>query len=351
MRRSSKKFSNIVLLACLASFCFAVAIVFSAEFNPQFTSGELSGSYTPQSISWLHVDGLDIKDSNNNKVILRGVSLTDLATNSYRNNSEKSAVELIDLLTDRQQGWYSTVIRLPVYPIWDLGYNADPNRYYENHIQPAVNECVEREVYCIIDWHHVGDPRDLDAETRAFWTDIAPKFKRYPNIIFEVFNENKTKMSWAEWKSIVQPWVDLIRSYAPENLILVGAPFYDHHLYDAPNDRIQGKNIVYVAHIYPALKKFLWDPWIFNAAKKIPIFVTEWGFRDGADYPTSGTVTNFGMPLKEKFEKYRLSWTCWVADYEWQPEMFDRDWNLLVGEKYMGGFVKDYLYETSQRYR
>ena len=62
-------------------------------------------------------------------------------------------------------------------------------------------------------------------------------------------------------------------------------------------------------------------------------------------------MTDFGIPLKKRLEKYNLSWTCWVADYEWQPEMFDRDWNLLVGEKYMGGFVKDYLYEKGQDYR
>ena len=348
MRRSPKTLFKLVSIACLALFCFVGAIVFSAEFNPQVNTAASPESYTPKSISWLHVDGLDIKDVNNKKVVLRGVSLTDLATNSYRNNAGKSAPELIQLLTDRRQSWYSTVIRLPVYPIWDLGYNANPNRYYKNYIKPAIDECVKREVYCIIDWHHVSDPRNLDTETRAFWTAIAPKFKDYPNVIFEVFNENNTKMSWAEWKSIAQPWVDLIQSYAPKNLILVGAPFYDHHLYDAPDNPIQGKNIVYVAHIYPALKKFLWDIWIFNAAKKIPIFITEWGFREGADYPTSGTITGFGIPLKKKLEKYNLSWTCWVADYEWQPEMFDRNWNLLVGEKYMGGFVKDYLYEKSQ---
>lgn len=298
-----------------------------------------------ESTPWLHVEGRDIKDSHGNKVVLRGVSLPDLATNDYRGGTEKSPLELIDLLSDRDKGWYATVIRLPAYPIWDLGYNANPTRYYEKYIKPAVERCVEKEIYCIIDWHYVDDPQKFDSETRAFWSDIAPKFKDYPNILFEVFNEDSTDRSWDSWKNIVQPWVNLIRSYAPQNLILVGAPHYAQHLYDAPDNPIEGDNIVYVAHIYPGLDKRHWDSWIFNVADRLPIFITEWGFRKGAQYPTSGTITSFGIPFKEKLEKYNLSWTNWVADRDWEPEMFDENWNLLVGEKYMGGFVKDYLAE------
>jgi endoglucanase len=48
-------------------------------------------------------------------------------------------------------------------------------------------------------------------------------------------------------------------------------------------------------------------------------------------------------------EQYNLSWTCWVADHSWQPEMFDRNWNLLSGENYMGGFVKNYLYGKNKQ--
>jgi endoglucanase len=309
----------------------------TTPLNPKFKS-------TP----WLHVDGVDIKDPSGKKVILRGISLTDLASNDYRKGTDKSAPQLIDMLTNKANGWYTSVIRLTIAPRGPLSYNANPKRY-NKYIESAIKKCVEKQIYCIIDWHHVEDPTKVDSETRAFWTDIAPKYKDHPNVIFEVFNENSTRMSWAKWKKIVQPWVSLIRSYAPNNLILVGAPHYSQHLYDAPDNPIQGKNIVYVAHIYPGLDQSLWDQWIFSVAKKIPIFVTEWGFRKGADYPTSGTVTNFGIPLKKKMEQYNLSWTCWVADHSWQPEMFDRNWNLLSGENYMGGFVKNYLYGKNKQ--
>jgi endoglucanase len=316
-----------------------------------FSSTTKSSNPKFKSTPWLHVDGVNVKDPWGNKVVLRGVSLPDLANSEYREGSDKSNAQIIDMLTEQKKGWYTSVIRLPVYPTGTLGYNANPKRYYYKYIKPAVEKCVEKKVYCIIDWHYVEDPTNLNSQTRAFWTDIAPKYKDYPNVIFEVFNENSTRMSWAKWKKIAQPWVNLIRSYAPNNLILVGAPQYSQHLYDVPNNPIQGRNIVYVAHIYPGLDKSLWDKWIFNVAARIPIFITEWGFRKGADYPTNGTVANFGIPLKNKIEKYNLSWTCWVADHSWQPEMFDKNWNLLIGENYMGGFVKDYLYVKSKQRR
>ncbi|PIG91389.1 glycoside hydrolase family 5 protein [Gloeocapsopsis sp. IPPAS B-1203] len=330
------KKSKQYIILFLLSYLFVIGTIL-ISFN--------TSSSAVMNNSWLHVDGINIKDSSNNKVVLRGVSLPDLAHYDYRNQTGKSPVELIDLLTDKNKGWHSKVIRLPVYPIWDSGYNSQPQKYYKDYIKPAIEKCVEKQIYCIIDWHYIDNPNNVDAETRAFWTDIAPKFKNYPNVLFEVFNENSTDMSWAAWKNTVQPWVNLIRSYAPNNLILVGAPHYAQHLYDAPNNPIQGKNIVYVAHLYPGLDRSLWDKWIFNVADKIPLFITEWGFRNGADYPTSGTRTNFGVPLMKNLEKYNLSWTCWVADHSWQPEMFDKDWNLLVGENYMGGFVKDYLFD------
>ena len=330
---------------------FFACLLLSTNSSSQVTN---NSSVTTQYLPQLHIEGIDIKDSRGKKVVLRGVSLPDLAVNDYRikkfgDQSGKSAVELIKMLTNKTNGWHTNVIRLPVYPIWELGYNANPQKYYSNYIEPAVKKCVEKKVYCIIDWHYIDDPRKLDSQTKAFWSDIAPKYKNNPNVLFEVFNENSTDMPWVEWKKLVQPWVDLIRSYAPDNLVLVGAPHYAQHLFDAPDHPIKGKNIVYVAHIYPGLSQSLWDYWIFNAAKKLPIFVTEWGFRKGGEYPTDGTVYSFGRPLKEKVEQYQLSWTCWVADYNWAAEMFDKNWNLLTGKNYMGGFVKNYLYEKRSR--
>jgi len=58
-------------------------------------------------------------------------------------------------------------------------------------------------------------------------------------VLYEVFNESKdlNDTSWATWKSNAQPCVDQIRRDAPDNMILIGAPFWTQDLEGAVIDR------------------------------------------------------------------------------------------------------------------
>ena len=102
---------------------------------------------------WLSVSGRFIKDPLGNTVILRGVSLVDVGVADTRT---RNARQLIDMATDTTTNWYARVVRLPVYPdAIDMtsGWNANPDAYFNNHLNPAVQECIARQIYCIIDWH------------------------------------------------------------------------------------------------------------------------------------------------------------------------------------------------------
>ncbi|MBN1766438.1 MAG: hypothetical protein JW860_14370, partial [Sedimentisphaerales bacterium] len=69
--------------------------------------------------SWLHRDGNQLKDPNDNVVVLRGISLIDLG---FLEGWQGGAVTMIDRLTDpcdvqgNSTGWYPRVIRIPVFP-------------------------------------------------------------------------------------------------------------------------------------------------------------------------------------------------------------------------------------------
>ncbi|RPJ26604.1 MAG: hypothetical protein EHM35_14765, partial [Planctomycetaceae bacterium] len=80
-------------------------------------------------------------------------------------------------------------------------------------------------------------------------------------------------------------------------------------------------------------------------ANSVPFFVTEWGWQQGGNTPTSGTLSGYGIPFSTYLESKGLSWTAWVFDQWWQPVMFDTSYNLLGGENYMGQFTKDFLYQ------
>ena len=203
------------------------------------------------------------------------------------------------MLTNDTDGWYARVVRLPVYPNaidGQPGWLANPDAYFNNHLDPAIQNCISRQIYCIIDWHYISDYTSsaIDTSTRAFWSYVAPRYANTPNVIFELFNEPINPDNWGTWKTSAQPWVNLIRSFAPNNLILIGGPRWSQNLSSAATDGFVGSNLVYVAHIYPEHGgQSTWDSWFGNAANTVPFFITEWGWQRGAPYRPM--VPNPGM--------------------------------------------------------
>ena len=323
------------------SLLFVVLVVVLA-------SGLLLQVHVAQAINtpWLTVSGRYIKDPNGNIVILRGVSIVDV---SVADSRSRNAPTLVDMATDNANGWYARVIRFPVYPEaidQQPGWLANPDAYFNNHLNPAIQRCISRQIYCIIDWHYIKDYNSsaVDTATRNFWSYIAPKYKDVPNVIFELYNEPINPDSWSTWKTWAQPWVNIIRASAPNNLILVGGPRWSQNVAEAATNPFSGGNIAYVAHIYPQHGgQSTWDAWFGNSSATVPYFITEWGWQNGGTNPTSGTLSGYGTPFSNYLDAKGVSWTAWVFDIYWQPVMFDTNWNLLGGENYMGQFTKDFL--------
>src|SRR5688572_6819193 len=249
---------------------------------------------------------------------------------------------MIDQVTTEANGWYAKVIRIGVRV---ESYLANPNNIVNNHLIPAVNYCTSKGLYCIVDWHYIADGRTRDSQTRQFWNHVAPIFKDYDNVLYEVFNEHNVDSPWAEWKATAQPWVDLIRSHAPENLILVSGPFYSQHIQGAATNPFNGTNLAYVAHVYPGgWYPQGWDGNIGVVADVHPVIVTEWGYDPTGEGPDShvtfGTRSSFGIPFQTWAESKGLSWIAWVSDYAWGPPMFNSNWT----PNDFGNFAKDWLY-------
>ncbi len=326
-------------LQSLAMALLVTALLVSGNITP---AGVVQAINTP----WLTPSGRFIKDPSGNIVILRGVSLVDMSVADTRT---RNARQLIDMATDNANGWYARVVRLPVYPnTIDMqpGWIANPDAYFNNHLNPAVQECIARQIYCIVDWHYIQDYNSsaVDTATRNFWSYIAPKYKDVPNVIFELYNEPINPDNWSTWKATAQPWVNLIRAVAPNNLILVGGPRWSQNVAEAATNPFSGGNIAYVAHIYPQHGgQSTWDSWFGNSSSTVPYFITEWGWQQGGASPTSGTLSSYGTPFSNYLDSKGVSWTAWVFDDIWQPVMFDANWNLLGGENFMGQFTKDFL--------
>jgi endoglucanase len=303
----------------------------------------LSFSQTP----WLHTEGNKIKDPLGNEVRIRGLDVQDIKLQKL--DATVGLYGLINRLTDSTDasasspGWFPKAIRFTINP----GI-TDFEEYYTTVLRPAVDSATKRGQYIILDNHFIADIFGNIEYTNNFWTYMAPRFRNESNVMFEVYNEPiNMNMSWGQFKPYMQDWVDLIRKYAPHNLILAGSPMWDQRMGDAATDPLVGENIVYVAHIYPIHWNTAWNrAEVERAASAVPVILSEWGFRKGASVSDlRGTVDVYGTQIMQWADTYGLSWTAWCADNDWEPAMFTRNWQLRIGNDEMGGFVKDKLYE------
>lgn len=315
-------------------------------------------------IPWLHVDGNKIKDPEGNIVVLRGISLIDLG---FLEGWQGGAINMIDRITNKgdsqgnSPGWYPKVLRIPIHPPdsvdnWPYRWDPSNDRFYKGLLRPIVDYCAEKDLYVIIDWHYITDTWDKVEQTSEFWRYMAPRFANDSHVLFELFNEpiNHVGSDTDNWLSVrtdMQTWVDIIRSYAPYNLILVSGPSWSQSIGPAARYPIAGCNIAMVAHVYPAhwRNPTRYKNHITTCATAYPIMMTEWGFSQSnhpdPDDLLHGTITDYGRPLMEFIEDLSIGSTAWVASYNWGPPMFWEDWTLRCGEGEMGGFVKDWLYE------
>ncbi len=310
----------------------------------------ISNAATP----WLHVEGNHIKDPLGNTVVLRGVALQDIT--GQMNTAGIGMNGLLDTLTNvldtsaAVNGWYTRVVRFTINP----GI-TDFQAYYNNILKPSVDSAKSKGLYVIIDNHFIADVQPNVDYTTKFWTFFAPLFRNYSNVLYEIYNEpiNNSTGSWTTVKPIMQKWVDLIRSYAPHNLILAGNPLWDQRSGDAAINPLAGANIVYVVHLYPGHWTNVANrTQVENAVKLVPVFLSEWGFYNATPTTTDilkGTITSFGKPIITWADSLGLSWTAWCADNDWLPSMFTTNWVLRRGEGEMGGFAKQKLYDDKDK--
>ncbi len=321
----------------------------------------------------LHVEGAQLKDPNGKTIVLRGVSLMDIGA-LYNGNGKnvRGVTNRIDKIL--AAGLQPRVIRLPVYPRtvsngnypayspapYPLGPAAPSSNpqtkltedeYFTQLLKPAVDYVTQKGMNVIVDYHQIDDTDDT-ATTRTsavdatqFWQFMAAKFKDYPNVIYEAFNEPiDMGQSWAQLKPRVQQWIDTIRAAAPDNIIIVPSPIWCQQPGSAASDPPNGANLMYTAHVYPGNWKDTFKSQVETATAVAPVFFTEWGYsRTGSDTNLVASSASWGTDFKAIVDANGGSWTAWVTDNSWQPAMFSDASISRLNE--FGTLTKDWLTE------
>ncbi|HEY0742931.1 MAG TPA: glycoside hydrolase family 5 protein [Chryseosolibacter sp.] len=250
----------------------------------------------------LRVAGNKIVDKNGNPAQLRGVSLfwSQWMGKFYNADAVHWLVE----------DWNINIIRVAM-AVDNNGYST--NRSEQDKVLRVIDAAIKEGIYVIVDFH-VHDGHKYLKDAKEFFGMIAKRYARYPNIIYEPWNEPVHH----SWSDVIKPYheavIATIREHDADNLIVCGTRTWSQNVEEASLDPIEGKNIAYTLHFYASTHK----QELRNIAKQAmangaALMVTEYGTCEASG---NGFVDENEMEAWWKFmDDHSLSHCNWsLAD-------------------------------------
>lgn len=206
--------------------------------------------------------------------------------------------------------WGCNVVRAAMGVEPDQGYINKPD-WSKEKIKAVIDAAIKEGIYVIVDWH---SHNIRQKEAQQFFTEIATTYGKYPNIIYEIFNEPE-QQPWADVKAYSIELIKTIRAIDPHNVILVGSPHWDQDIHLVADDPIKGyDNLMYTFHFYAAThKQYLRNRGDYALKKGLPLFISESaGMEATGNGPLNETEWNEWINWAEK---NKISWLTWsIAD-------------------------------------
>ena len=148
---------------------------------------------------WLSVQGSRMVNQQGETVALHGVSFG--WHNWWPRFYNKGTVRW--LVTD----WHCTVVRAAIGVEPDGAFLDNPDHAY-HLLYKVIDAAIADGIYVIVDWHSHNILTDDAVE---FFTTVASKYKDYPHIIYEIFNEPEYD-SWEDVKAYSETVIEAIRA-------------------------------------------------------------------------------------------------------------------------------------------
>lgn len=250
----------------------------------------------------LSVKGTLLVNEQGDKVVLKGVSMG--WHNWWPRFYNAAAVKTL------KEQWHCTLIRAAMGVEPKGAYLSDRQKALDC-VTTVADAAIANDMYVIIDWHSHGLHTE---EAKAFFQEMASRYKGIPNVIYEVFNE-PINDSWENVKSYAEEIISCIRGIDSEALILVGTPHWDQDIHLVADNPVSDEyNVMYTLHFYAATHKaWLRERADYALKKGLPIFVSECaGMEADGDGKIDLQEWNRWVSW---MDEHAISWAAWsIAD-------------------------------------
>ncbi|MCD8043425.1 MAG: glycoside hydrolase family 5 protein [Tannerellaceae bacterium] len=263
-----------------------------------FICGVLQGAEPVKMWGKLQVKGNQLCSEAGEPITLRGVSYG--WHNLWPRFYNKHTVKWL------KNDWHCTVLRAAMGTVIEDNYIENPEFALEC-MNKVIKAAIKNNLYVIIDWHTYYPQKE---EAKAFFGRMAQKYGKYPNIIYEIYNE-PMEDTWDSVKEYAREVISEIRKYDPDNIVLVGSPHWDQDLHLVAESPLEGfDNIMYTLHFYAAThSQELRDRAQAAWEKGIPIFVSECaGMEASGDGPLNMEEWQRWI---DWMEQHKMSWVKW----------------------------------------
>jgi len=253
----------------------------------------------------LHVDGTQLKDEHNQKMILRGASTHGMHWGEMSPFVNKTAFQNL------RDEWGVNMVRLVNY-VTQGGYTKGSQSVLDDCIQRGVSYADDLGMYAIIDWHiHNEDPNDTKSAAITFFNKYSKLYADHDNILYEICNE-PTGTAWPQIKSYAEDVIETIRTNDPDAIIIVGTNTWSQDVDEVATNggKINDANTMYTIHFYSGTHgQSLRDKVQTALNAGTPIFCTEFGVCDASG---NGSFNlNEADAWIDFFEDKGISYCCW----------------------------------------
>lgn len=288
----------------LNPFFAKMTVIAGLAFLPFTQSFAATAVATHGAIS---VKGNQIIDAHGKPLSLAGPSLFWSNSGWEGNEDRYYNAEVVAYV---QKNWNAGIIRAAIGADKKGGYQADPEANFAR-LERVVDAAIAEGLYVIVDFHS-HDAQNYPDVAVEFFEKVATKYGKYPNVIYEIYNEPLNTVDWStQIKPYAEKVIPKIRAIDPDNLIVVGTQTWSQDVDKAAADPLKNvSNVAYSLHFYAGThKQYLRDKAQIALDKGLALMVTEWGaVNANGDGGLDKTETALWLKFMQKHNLTHCQW-------------------------------------------